>query len=819
MSFDWQTDDKTVWEEAPKAPPLGKPPKRRRWLWVAVGLLLLLLTTAVLARALQQRLETVTGQVETEVLASDTVLQEAALRGDGEMFASFLSGRDEAWAADTTQLAADRAIYQRTGMGLTWLPEAAAAPPLVTLSPDLRAAEVAHDVAYAIQVGNGLTETVVLRQTAVYRTGPNRWLLSPPEADFWGESRTIAGQYLSIQYSARDAVLVERLLLQIDGKLGEMCTQLPNFSCPPDFQMAVSFSTEPGSLMQADLPAVLADDSARLPLPAPTLAGIPQSESAYQALFRGYASLILAAAITDIVDWRCCEQAVFYKAVLNELLRELGLRPVAVTSEQFDTLWRDGVAWDAGAAVWQANGRTESILPTAILGLAQDVWGHTAVSLAYSLAENPRRSYWDWLRSLAGRDFSANEDLQRAWRGYVYGRSTAGQAAQPIPFPNQDLQLLCRPNLEQRLAFYRYNLATGAFTLEQPLNRDVAYMVALPEDDGLAVWERIDNPGMDSLFLWHEGRKIELSWEKTSSSAGSLPYQVDPTGAQLILVPDNIVDATYGLLDVAGCLAGDCQVTAVPGYPVVSPDGEWAIALESAFPITYAQTHGILKLVDDQGEVVTAVGEGTSPFWVDERTFAYVLDAGEGRRDTLMRGSPDSPAPQKWLDVGEITAILSDTGQLRLIDFAAMTPDPHVLALITVSAQGDGNIVELLAYDFVDEKLVAHQRLHESGLTVRDYQLSPDGRWLLLRLIDDGAPALIWLDLSTFTFQQKALQPDPYGQASLAWSADWSAEGNWLALRDGDLVRLLAPAYNYETLFIPAEASCTTAVWVNPAHE
>ena len=812
MKFDWQTEETAVWSETP--PPVAKPPRRRRWRWL-VGLALGLLATAVLARAWQQRLAVVTRELEADVLASDTVLQEAAARGDEEIFITFLSGRDTAWAAATAELAAAGGVYQRAGLGLTWLPDKTM-PPTVTLSSDLRAAEVTRDMAYALDVGNGLTETIVLRQTAVYRAGPNRWLLSPPEPDFWGADRTISGQYLTVHFPTRDANLVERLFLRLDDKLGEMCTQLPNFSCPPDFRLDVTFATTPESLAQAGLLDVIANQSLTLSLPTPTLVGLPQSESAFQALFRGYAALVLAAAITDIVDWRCCEQAVFYKAVLNELLHELGLRPEPVSAAQMETLWQEAVPMFSGAEGWLADGRTDA-LPGAVVALALEEWGQTAVTLARSLAQNPRQSYTGWLHVLAGRDYPTDEDLQQAWRGFVYRRSLTGQAAQPVPFPDQDLQLLCRPNLEQRLALYRYDLDGGNFWLEQPLNQEMAAIAALPGGDGLAIWERTGRVGIDGLFLWHDGQKIDLSWEKTSSSAGSVPFSLDPNGTRLLLAPDNSVDATYGLLDVAGCLSDDCRVAAVPGFPVVSPDGRRAIALESGFPLTYAQAHGRLKLVDEEGDVLTAVGEGTSPFWLDAGTFAFVLDAGEGRRDTLMRGTLAAPAPQKWLDVGEITAVLADADRLRLIDFATMTPMPNVLALVTTSAQDGQTVAELLAYDFATRQLLHHDLLSTSGLGQHEYLLSPDGCWLLLRAQTEAAWELIAANLETFAVQRWTLQPA--NQLSLVWSAAWSADGNWLALSDGDVVRLLAPDYGYETLFIPAIADCVTAVWVRSTHE
>ncbi len=323
MSFDWQTEGKTVWEDTPSQSPT---PKSRRGRWVAVVAALVLLATAVIFQGLRQRLAQVAGQVEADVLASHAVIHEAAVRGDGEVVLSFLSGRDADWASATGQLAADGLTYGRDGLNLAWLPEQSAAPSVV-VAPDLQSAEVTQGESYAIDVGNGLTETVVLAQTAVYRLGNNRWLLSPPEAEFWGASRTILGQYLVVHFPTRDAAVVERLFLRLDDKLGQMCTQLPNFTCPPGFQVDVVFSTEPDALAQANLVGVITAAQAGLRLPTPTLVGLPQSEAAFQALFRGYASLVVATAVTDLVDWRCCEEVDFYQALLNDLLSQLGLRP------------------------------------------------------------------------------------------------------------------------------------------------------------------------------------------------------------------------------------------------------------------------------------------------------------------------------------------------------------------------------------------------------------------------------------------------------------------------------------------------------------
>jgi hypothetical protein len=295
MSFDWQTEETTPWDEPPVAVPERGQRPLRRWLFLAAGLLGLLLLGTV-AWAWQQRVVTVTAQVDSDVLASHALVREAASQQDGELLISVLSGRDERWASDVAQSAAEGYLLQRPALGLTWhFSVTAPATPTITTAPDFRAAEVMWGENYVIDVGNGLTETVTLNHTAVYRLGGNRWLLTPPDAAFWGEEGVVSGQYLALAYPARDAALVERLLLDLDATLARMCSgQLAGFTCPDGWQIQARLVPSPAALAGNGRAA----DGA-LRLPTPTLVGLPDSEAAYQALLRGYAALIVAEALAN----------------------------------------------------------------------------------------------------------------------------------------------------------------------------------------------------------------------------------------------------------------------------------------------------------------------------------------------------------------------------------------------------------------------------------------------------------------------------------------------------------------------------------------
>ncbi|PVE35238.1 hypothetical protein DC030_14655, partial [Enterococcus faecalis] len=120
------------------------------------------------------------------------------------------------------------------GRSLLGLPLAAAQPDTpaqITLDPEFRQAEVSFPRVYLTMNKEGVTQTVTLQQTAVYRRGAQRWLLAPPDAEFWGNRQTYAGNYLIMQYPARDGAWADRLAGDLDALLGRTCTTFADLNC------------------------------------------------------------------------------------------------------------------------------------------------------------------------------------------------------------------------------------------------------------------------------------------------------------------------------------------------------------------------------------------------------------------------------------------------------------------------------------------------------------------------------------------------------------------------------------------------------------
>jgi len=280
MSFEWQTEEDGDWDDPnliSSDPDEQKPEGKRRWLsWLfLLGLLIVALTAA--GWTVNQRIQVGTARVETEVLASYNLVNQAMAQQDSELILNVLSGRDDAWASLVIEAVGQGVLLNRDGLGLLQISETDPITPTIEISADLKEAEVKTIVPYAIEIGNGLTETVQLEQTAVYRLGSsNRWLLSPPELSFWGDIRQIKGQYVNLFYPERDKEIAQELLFSLDGKIGQLCFQLPDVDCPSDYQIIVELDTNLEAFSQLDLRSAAIDaDRKHLILPTPTLVGLP----------------------------------------------------------------------------------------------------------------------------------------------------------------------------------------------------------------------------------------------------------------------------------------------------------------------------------------------------------------------------------------------------------------------------------------------------------------------------------------------------------------------------------------------------------------
>jgi hypothetical protein len=294
--FNWQQDAEDQWEETVIYTPEPKPgPKRRRWWLIPVILLALAVAGWLVYRQAARRVAETTTAVTRDLLSSHNLLLQAAYNKDIDLFMTLLSGRDVQWTAAQEAMLPAGTVLNRPSFGLyaTFARE----PDLTTtenrlisldFSPDFLSAELVLSQAYSYTLPDGHRQTATLQQTAIYRQGSQRWLYAPPEADFWGSTLNHERDQLIVVYSERDEEIAQRLGVDLEQTLNQLCRILEGINCPDDMNVTLVLSPDPKTFVNLAYPPSLWESGLRIELPTPTLVGLPVDEAGYLALARVY---------------------------------------------------------------------------------------------------------------------------------------------------------------------------------------------------------------------------------------------------------------------------------------------------------------------------------------------------------------------------------------------------------------------------------------------------------------------------------------------------------------------------------------------------
>ncbi len=341
MSLDWQKDEDEWQENVPANISTNTAVSQRRLRWAVWGITIILLALAgwFVHQQTNKRIAAAAAQTESQLLASHKLVIQAVGNQDRELLVMQLSGRDDGWTDAQILLGEERGFFNRPQFNLSWQPINApitAEDIQIDIDPHLDSAEITYPLTYLPNDGG---DAVMLQGTAVYRRGIQRWLLAPPEAAFWGEDREMQTANITLAYPERDEETAVRLAASLQNALDKMC-QLPDLTCPPDLKLTIRLSTHPDSLLNlADLSTVPTGDTE---LPAPTLVGLPVDEAGYEALADGYAAQMVTAVLVNHTNYDCCERSLFYRALLDWQLDELGLKTWPMTSQSYEKVLVDG---------------------------------------------------------------------------------------------------------------------------------------------------------------------------------------------------------------------------------------------------------------------------------------------------------------------------------------------------------------------------------------------------------------------------------------------------------------------------------------------
>lgn len=289
VHFNWRTDDEAA--DQPSGAPAGAGQGRRRLLWAALTLATIIAALLTWQFRRAQRQEEL---IEADVGAGYQVWLQAVLRNDLELFLSQLSDGNSAWQDAQQQLFLQQRLLNRQEFGLTYTSGSGGQVAAVDVAPEWQTARLFADYTYTADEG----QSVTLQQTYVYRRHDNRWLLTPPTDQFWGNQQSVSRPGLVASYPQRDAQLVERLLRDLDSDLHQRCAERqPDIaSCLSDLNLKLRFGTDPLLLGPFRDPYTPFFRDGEFLLPSPTLVGIPRDEASYDALYRGYMARVLELA-------------------------------------------------------------------------------------------------------------------------------------------------------------------------------------------------------------------------------------------------------------------------------------------------------------------------------------------------------------------------------------------------------------------------------------------------------------------------------------------------------------------------------------------
>lgn len=806
MNFEWQTDeDEKVWEPEPELAVVAAPRPRRRWLFLLLVGMVVAFAAFALYRHFTQRVEQVTDETEQAVVDSYHLLRQTAEQQDRELFFQILSGRDPAWTNSQRDLLRANLLFDRSPLGLQGLP-AASQVISVSLSPELTSAELVYEQAYQVERGRGLSETVRLRQTAVFRHGAGRWLYAPPTADFWGEPVVIERAQMSLFAPGRDAIIAGRLADDLAGAIAEACSLVneSQLDCP---HMTIHLDSDPAALVATAEPTWLLQAGHIVTLPTPSLVGLPADEAGYEALRQWYTLAVVARLLNEAAGWQCCKHVYFYQAMLDWQLAELGLQSWPLMPADYEAMIDRPLRhselfdlWPVSDAVTLTAEAREQVYALVEFGL------HRSPQTS-ALREQQRlrtsSSFLNWAIPLFG-GFQEDAILVREWQLFTYERSLSGQRPLPIPLPDEEIILMCASHPETPWDglsdLYNYNLAADS-TVRTLILRPIRFITALPDLPGLLVGVEEERDGERWGQLWsyqwgpgliYEGPVADmLSWGANGRDSTGQYFVFSYLGEE--------GSFQYALVDGWNCRLEACRPQELPGRPVWSPDGTRLLAA--------GRDHvtGFSAIWYGGAEVssLNQLGTGELPFWLDNETFGYVeLDFEGEPTESGLIFQLLILRHRQFIE----TVVSNET--LRALVPAEMrpnglymtgiypVPDGSGRLLIRGVAWGSGGLPDGTFFFMVDPQGRDYSWLWRSDAFFwGDITFSPDGRWLAMDSTDQSGN-----NRTVYFYHLEQNRIVPLHHALFWGSYGWSADGQWFWAVQDDLLYLLALDYDYRVV-------------------
>jgi hypothetical protein len=882
-NFDWQTEDElrakqqTIWDDGPEETPPARPSRRIPWRLLAVITVLLAGVGLTVWWRVQVRIDATLQALRNDVASSYNLVQLAVLERDEELFRSVLSGRDPIWTDSQLQLFNAGLLIDRTPLGLSATTDSLphtlpipfdepsdSSPAAIDFSPDLNQATVTTVQPFAITTLDGTPDTVFLEQTTVLRRGTQRWLLAPPEGEFWGELRLVESGRVVVEYPARDEAVAVRLADDLAAAVDQLCSTLADMDCG---KVSVSLRL----VAYADVLATLAgSDAGRqtllesiqrgepLILPAPTLLGRPlagtaEEDAGYQALLNAYLTPVLQTAVAKSAGWTCCQQGALFEVLFERQMAELGYGVWPVNPANYQQILAGTRLSDLGY-VWRSNSSASmSVEDRDRLRVTVDFLLRAFPDLSPGRMQQllpiaPNLEEWLSEALINSEDKGGNawilNSLDQAW-WMLAMQGTLDGGDPPVPLPDESLYLACTAEEgTQRpgpASVYRYDVNSDEW--EPMLSVDgFIWMSPLPTPDTLLMQEFVLSEETWQTNLWREQQREPLYRTETGFSISF--GETDPDGRYLVTYawePEQ-EQTNALLLDLATCDDG-CDYSQLYGLPIWSPDGRRAIYSgdQATLPDNTLITNERIIIFDpgerfyerlltlgpaptlDSAGPQQPVGTGYGPFWLDEQTFGYIQVIRDGTPgpavdEQIVIATVDDTAPQPILSSADLFEFLPEGQDAARVTLAYVAPHPIDRELMFIVAVDE---VQKMAFVFSYDLSTRQPALR---VEVRydlnhSFSFSPDGRYLIVTGRDRGSvgPAdnsgILYLhNIAANTTVPFAIRL-PFFLSSVTY--DWTDDSNWLVLAlDDNLVALVAPDYDYVRPIVHPYGTCTSVAWL-----
>jgi hypothetical protein len=408
-----------------------------------------------------------------------------------------------------------------------------------------------------------------------------------------------------------------------------------------------------------------------------------------------------------------------------------------------------------------------------------------------------------------------------------------GQRPPPVPFPEQELQLLC--NWFDGASIWRYRPLDETWWPEwTPANdrglrfmRDEAAMEALPGGQGVLLYGRqaVDGIPRWRAYLWRDGQAQLLLDEAEPHFPVTSPWIWTPAPVAvderfvLFLPPDPAGQyLPYGpvrAVELGQCSASGCQVWEFDGFPSWSPDGR-LVTVNSAAG-SWAELH-LVRYESSGRRASLPLGAGFSAFWWDNERLGFIrplFTSGQSVPESteLVVGrltSPTSNAWQEevWLAAAELRAALpagyAAVEHGLFISGAAKYPGrPGWLLIRADMVRNDGAYHASFLYAFQPATGDIRYLMPAVSISPVRIDVSPNGRYLAGA--DSGS---IWI----YAFDEETRHMlYRYGATDLSWSGD----EQWLALAEEGQIRLVAIERDYQRIVPHDYRACSTLAWVD----